>query len=170
MSEAGVYQPAVFIAFRHLVHSRQSRVRMGLLLSMTSLHCLSAFSSFTTEYIKSSPYLSTPSVFIAFRHLVHSRHDKESLRLGLERRKQCLHCLSAFSSFTTKKARFGRRNRILSLHCLSAFSSFTTINRHSCMPYSIESLHCLSAFSSFTTQLLVPLLAFLPASSLPFGI
>ncbi|MCS1410359.1 MAG: hypothetical protein M2R45_03551 [Verrucomicrobia subdivision 3 bacterium] len=42
-------------------------------------------------------------------------------------RKESLHCLSAFSSFTT----IGLFNYVvilhhLSLHCLSAFSSFTT--------------------------------------------
>ncbi|MCS1410364.1 MAG: hypothetical protein M2R45_03556 [Verrucomicrobia subdivision 3 bacterium] len=64
----------VFIAFRHLVHSRREE----------------------TAYLT----LNGGHVFIAFRHLVHSRpHDKIASRERQTR--NCLHCLSAFSSFTT---------------------------------------------------------------------
>ncbi|MCS1410366.1 MAG: hypothetical protein M2R45_03558 [Verrucomicrobia subdivision 3 bacterium] len=46
---------------------------MSSLLEATCLHCLSAFSSFTTVQFWISGSLPERGIFIAFRHLVHSR-------------------------------------------------------------------------------------------------
>ncbi|MCS1410362.1 MAG: hypothetical protein M2R45_03554 [Verrucomicrobia subdivision 3 bacterium] len=62
----------VFIAFRHLVHSRHSEKRGEARDHWKGLHCLSAFSSFTTRRIERR-LDRAGVVFIAFRHLVHSR-------------------------------------------------------------------------------------------------
>ncbi|MCS1410358.1 MAG: hypothetical protein M2R45_03550 [Verrucomicrobia subdivision 3 bacterium] len=50
------------------------------------------------------------------------------MRLMLPKNAASLHCLSAFSSFTTVARREAEQRWLLlgGLHCLSAFSSFTT--------------------------------------------
>ncbi|MCS1410365.1 MAG: hypothetical protein M2R45_03557 [Verrucomicrobia subdivision 3 bacterium] len=117
-----------------------------------SLHCLSAFSSFTTTWDSFSVAPWQGLVFIAFRHLVHSR--QELMRSDLCREEQLgLHCLSAFSSFTTPLRVASLPSAPQSLHCLSAFSSFTTAADWRTSVLATVGLHCLSAFSSFTTDL-----------------
>jgi len=88
-----------------------------------------------------------------------------------------LHCLSAFSAFTTPEWVFSYQLPSYRLHCLSAFSAFTTTQKElersantivsiafrrsprSPLSESVVGLvffalglHCLSAFSAFTTE------------------
>ncbi|MCS1410363.1 MAG: hypothetical protein M2R45_03555 [Verrucomicrobia subdivision 3 bacterium] len=68
----------VFIAFRHLVHSRHDDFEKNVFRAKQArLHCLSAFSSFTTTYRLESRDEWERMVFIAFRHLVHSRPTRK---------------------------------------------------------------------------------------------
>ncbi len=93
------------------------------------------------------------SVFIAFRLLV--RFQPVGQRKGKKCLKNCLHCLSAFSPFPTRRSGLDnpRADRGC-LHCLSAFSPFpTTFSHGQRLTYKKErSLHCLSAFSPFPTR------------------
>src|SRR6266700_2402237 len=86
-------------------------------------------------------------VSIAFRRSPRSPHGA-STRIAIQSYLG-LHCLSAFTAFSTGLKASGGIFPSRCLHCPSAFTTWTPIQSYQMTK---PSLHCLSAFSAFTTR------------------
>src|SRR5438876_86939 len=116
-------------------------------VSLSSLHCLSAFSAFTTQNLLRPG--EPRRVSIAFRR---SPRSRPQTRANLERLERLVSIAFRRSPRSRRRRRSCLADRMNSLHCLSAFSAFTTtIPSHEQIGRS-KGLHCLSAFSAFTTS------------------
>ena len=90
-----------------------------------SLHCLSAFTAFPTQFVYDNNVLLS-RVFIAFRRSPRFRPRMNGHANGQP--KVRLHCLSAFTAFPTTCLAKRHRSDTTGLHCLSAFTAFPTLS------------------------------------------